>query len=42
MSAITFDDTLCRGMFRAAAPVAIPAVIQAASAWRTYSCGVGP
>jgi len=25
-----------------AAPVAMPAVMHAASAWSTYSCGVGP
>jgi 2-hydroxy-6-oxonona-2,4-dienedioate hydrolase len=42
MSALTVEDTLVSGMLRAAAPVAMPAVMHAASAWRTYSCGVGP
>ena len=42
MSPRTVDETERSSMSRAAAPVATPAVIQAASVCSTYSCGVGP
>ena len=39
---VAVADTLFTVMLRAAAPVMMPAVTHAASAWRTYSWGVGP